>query len=58
MQQRIPLGIASASISSREAFNVFNRPNWGITTQESSANYLQRTSAQYRTAQLGFRLNF
>jgi hypothetical protein len=37
---------------------VFNRPNWGITTQESSMNFGQRTSAQYREVQLGFRLTF
>ena len=41
-----------------EAFNVFNRPNWTITTQESSANFGQRTSGQNRAAQVGFRLTF
>jgi hypothetical protein len=58
VQQRIPLGNRVNIDLIGEAFNVFNRPNWGITTQQSSTNYLQRTSAQYRTVQLGFRLNF
>jgi len=40
-------------------FNVFNRPNWGIGTQESTTSqFLQHTSAQVRTAQFGFRLTF
>ena len=30
----------------------------GTKIPESSANYLKQTSAQYRTVQLGFRLNF
>ena len=58
LQQRLPLGNRASIDLIGEAFNVFNRPNWGITTQESSANYLQRTSAQYRAVQLGFRVNF
>ena len=58
LQQRIPLGNRVGIDLIGEAFNVFNRPNWGINTQESSANYMQHTSAQYRTVQLGFRLNF
>jgi len=38
---------------------VLNRPNWGIGTQESTpSNFLQHTSAQVRTAQVGFRLTF
>ena len=42
-----------------EAFNIFKRPNWTIGTQESTfAQYLQQTNAQYRTAQVGFRLTF
>ena len=41
-----------------EAFNVFNRPNWTITTQESSPQYLQRTSGENRTMQFGVRLTF
>ena len=58
VQQRIPLGGRKSIDLLAEAFNVFNRPNWGITTQESSANYGQRTSGQYREVQLGFRLTY
>jgi hypothetical protein len=57
VQQRIPLGRVSLD-GIAEVFNVFNRPNWGITTTESSANYNRRTSAQFRSAQVGFRLTF
>ena len=42
-----------------EVFNVFNRPNWGIGTVESTTTqYLQHVSAQTRTGQFGFRLTF
>jgi hypothetical protein len=41
-----------------EAFNVFNRPNWTLSTQESSADYNKRVSGQFRTMQFGFRLTF
>ena len=41
-----------------EVFNVFNRPNYGTGTQESSPNYGINTSAQTRTMQFGFRLQF
>jgi hypothetical protein len=58
VQQRIPLGGRAAVDAIAEVFNVFNRPNWGITTTESSANYGVRTSAQNRSAQVGFRLTF
>ena len=58
VQQRIPLGGRRSIDLLADAFNVFNRPNWGITTQESSANFGQRTSGQYREVQLGFRLTF
>ena len=38
---------------------MFNRPNWTIGTQESATTqFLQYTNAQYRTAQVGFRLTF
>ena len=58
VQQRIPLGGRTSIDLIAEAFNVFNRPNWTITTQESSANFGQRTSGQNRVAQVGFRLTF
>jgi hypothetical protein len=57
VQQRVPLGRASIDAIA-EVFNVFNRPNYGIGTQESSPNYLTNTSAQTRTMQFGFRLQF
>ena len=40
-------------------FNIFNLPNWDIGTQQSTtAQYLQHINAQYRSAQVGFRLMF
>jgi hypothetical protein len=41
-----------------EVFNVFNSPNWTITTIETNQQYLQRTAGQNRTAQVGFRIAF
>jgi hypothetical protein len=58
IQQRVPLGDRVRIDLLAEAFNVFNRPNWGITTQESSTNFGLRTSGQNRTVQLGFRLTY
>ena len=57
VQQRVPLGRVSFDVIA-EVFNAFNRPNWGVNTQESAANFGQRTSAQFRAAQVGFRLQF
>ena len=58
-QQRIPLGGRVSIDGIAEVFNAFNRPNWGIGTQESTvAQFLQHTTAQVRTAQFGFRLTF
>ena len=59
VQQRIPLGGRRSIDGIAEIFNVFNRPNWGIGTQESTTSqYLQHITAQVRTAQFGFRLTF
>ena len=58
VQQRIPLPNRVSIDLIAEAFNVFNRPNWTLETQESSADYGERVTAQYRTAQFGFRLMF
>ena len=59
LQQRIPLGGRRSIDGIAEVFNVFNRPNWGIGTQESTASqFLQHITAQVRTAQFGFRLTF
>ena len=58
LQQRVPL-VHGASIDAiAEVFNLFNSPNWTITTQESSQQFGTPTAAENRTAQLGFRLTF
>ncbi|MBM3818558.1 MAG: TonB-dependent receptor [Acidimicrobiia bacterium] len=57
VQQRIPLGRVSVDVIA-EVFNAFNRPNWGVNTQESNVNFNQRITAQFRTAQVGFRVTF
>ena len=59
VQQRIPLHGRMAIDAIAEVFNVFDRPNWTIGTEESTpSQYLQHINAQYRTAQVGFRLSF
>jgi hypothetical protein len=59
VQQRIALPGRVSIDGIVEAFNIFNRPNWTLGTQESTfAQFLQHTNAQYRTAQVGFRLTF
>ena len=58
MQQRIALGRRFSVDAIAEVFNVFNRPNWGIGAEESSATYLRRITAEYRSTQFGFRLTF
>jgi hypothetical protein len=59
LQQRIPLGGRVSVDGIAEVFNMFNRPNWTIGTQESTpSTFLQHTAAQVRTAQFGFRLTF
>jgi hypothetical protein len=59
VQQRIPLHARMSIDAIAEVFNVFDRPNWTIGTEESAASqYLRHINAQYRTAQVGFRLMF
>jgi hypothetical protein len=59
LQQRIDLPGRAAIDGIVELFNIFDRPNWTIGTQESArAQYLQHINAQYRSAQVGFRLSF
>ena len=42
-----------------EIFNLFNRTNYTLGTQESATTqYLQPLSGQYRLAQFGFRVSF
>jgi hypothetical protein len=58
VQQRVPLpnGISADLIA--EAFNLFNRPNYTLESEEISLDYNQPIAAQFRSAQLGFRLTF
>ena len=59
IQQRIPLPGRLSIDGIVEVFNIFNVPNWSIGSEESqAATYLQHTNAQYRSAQVGFRLMF
>ena len=58
LQQRIPLPRNASIDLIAEAFNVFNSPNWTISTQENNTLYGKRVSGLYRTMQLGFRLLF
>jgi len=58
VQQRIPLSSRRSIDAIAEAFNVFNRPNWTIETQESSADYNKRVIGRNRTMQFGFRVTF
>jgi hypothetical protein len=59
LQQRIPLPGRVSIDGIVEVFNIFNRPNWDIGTEEStSSQYQQHINAQYRSAQVGFRLMF
>jgi hypothetical protein len=61
VQQRIPLHGKTGHMSVDligEVFNVFNRPNWTIGTQENRSDYQQHVAGEYRTAQVGFRVTF
>jgi hypothetical protein len=58
IQQKISLPSRVSVDVMAEAFNVFNRPNWTITTQEQSPQYLKRTAGENRTMQFGFRVTF
>ena len=57
VQQRVPLGRVSLDLMA-DAFNLFNRPNYELETQESSLDYGEASTGQYRTMQFGFRLLF
>ena len=58
MQQRVPLPRQASLDLIAEVFNVFNSPNWTISTQENNALYGKPTAGQFRTLQLGFRVLF
>ena len=59
VQQRVPLPGGMSVDGIAEVFNLFNRTNYSLGTQESSTTqYLRPTSGQYRTMQFGFRFSF
>jgi hypothetical protein len=58
VQQKVTLPHRVTLEGIAEVFNVFNSPNWTITTIETSPQYLQATAGQNRTAQVGFRVTF
>jgi hypothetical protein len=59
MQQKIPLHSRLAIDVIAEVFNVLNRTNYTVGTQENQPQfYNQPTNGEYRTAQVGFRLTF
>jgi hypothetical protein len=57
-QQRISLGSRTQLDLMAEAFNLFNRANYTLETEESAADYGEAIDGQYRTWQFGFRLGF
>ncbi|MEW5984551.1 MAG: TonB-dependent receptor [Acidobacteriota bacterium] len=58
LQQKLPLGGRLSVDLIAEVFNLFNQPNWSIGSTENRADYLEHTSGQYRTAQMGFRVRW
>jgi carboxypeptidase family protein len=59
VQQRVNLPGRAAIDAIAEVFNIFDRPNYDIGTQENTpSQYLQPINAQYRSAQVGFRVTF
>jgi hypothetical protein len=57
-QQRIPLPGGMSIDGIAEILNFFNWPNYEISTAESAADYLQNTTRQFRSMQVGFRFAF
>ena len=59
MQQRIPLRGRLKVDAIAEVFNLFNRPNYTVGTQENQPTFYNKpTNGEYRTAQVGFRVTF
>jgi len=59
LQQRFELPGRAAIDAIAEIFNIFDRPNYDIGTQENQpSQYLTPINAQYRSGQVGFRLTF
>jgi hypothetical protein len=57
-QQRISAGSRVRVDLMAEAFNLFNRPNYMLETQESSLDFNEAIDGQYRSWQFGFRVGF
>jgi hypothetical protein len=57
LQQRFTLGRVAID-GMAEVFNLFNSPNWTIETTESNRQYGTAVLAEFRRAQLGFRVTF
>ena len=58
VQQRIPLDDRMSIDGIADVFNVFNSPNWTLSSDQASRQYNQRILGENRAAQLGFRLTF
>ena len=58
VQQRIPLPKHVSADLIAEAFNVFNRKNYTVGTNEANSQYGKPVSGQFRTMQFGFRMLF
>jgi hypothetical protein len=59
VQQKIPLHGRVKVDAIAETFNLFNRPNYTVGTQENQTTaYNKPVSGEYRTAQVGFRVTF
>ena len=58
MQQRIPLPGDLSIDGIVEVFDLFNLPNYEISTAESAADYLDNITGQFRSMQFGFRFAF
>jgi hypothetical protein len=58
LQQRITLPRRVSVDLMAEAFNVFNRKNYTVGTNEANTQYGLPVSGQYRTMQFGFRTSF
>ncbi len=58
LQQRVPLGGGATVDLMAEAFNLFNRNNFTLQTEEGRSDFRKPIEGQYRTMQFGFRLGF
>ena len=58
VQQRIPLGGRMSIDGIADVFNVFNSPNWTLSSDQANRQYNQNILGENRAAQVGFRLTF